>query len=232
MAKFKQGVDDRGTCDDGYFWVTTENARYPAWHSAWRNAVSVIARSVAANRTKLNASVAPAGIVLFRREDCRGAGLWHDWGLSPRSFANQSIVVRRTLLNIWRQRNRLIWRRTGPSPRIPATFGHPMCIGAGPVGEIQQVNHIRSPQGCMHRTITGHAVFKWWTNRAPCSLNSAALIHIPDTLGFNAVCHSALVTVQGGNHFPRLAVLTESPTLFFLRMWSIQLCGVPFHWVH
>ena len=35
---------------------------------------------------------------------------------------------------------------------------------------------------------------------------------LPNTFGFKAVCHAALNTVQRGNHFPRLAVLTESPT--------------------
>ena len=34
-------------------------------------------------------------------------------------------------------------------------------------------------------------------------------VDMPETYGFNAVCHTALVTVQGGSHFSRLAVLTE-----------------------
>ena len=40
---------------------------------------------------------------------------------------------------------------------------------------------------------------------------------MPDTFVLTAVLHAARVTVQGGSHRPRLAVLTEAPTWCFER---------------
>ena len=42
----------------------------------------------------------------------------------------------------------------------------------------------------------------------PCSLKSTTSVDMPNTFGFNTVFHVDRVTVHGGNHFPRLAVLT------------------------
>ena len=42
--------------------------------------------------------------------------------------------------------------------------------------------------------------------------NQHHIVDIPDTCGLSALCHAAIVTVQGGNQRPRLAALTESFT--------------------
>ena len=49
---------------------------------------------------------------------------------------------------------------------------------------------------------------------------------MPDTFDFNSVCHYTLDTIQGRNHFPRLAVLTESPTWCFAQIHSSSKISV------
>ena len=64
----------------------------------------------------------------------------------------------------------------------------------------------------------------------PCSLKKS--VETPDTFGFNTALHATRVTVHGGNHFPRLAVITERCTWCCRRIWSIQSWGVPFQCEH
>ena len=135
----------------------------------------------------------------------------HDRGHRPRCFASRKFIVRPTVFDTARQRNRWIRWHWGPGPRGPVTFSRPLGIGAGPDGEISEIAHEGSAQRRMCSTLSKHPVVEdqlRTIHAEQCRVRRK----IPETFALSAVCHAFLVTVLGGNQRPRFAALTESFT--------------------